>query len=196
MENWEIIQHIVPSSEALFEPCDRQDQIAKLDLFNEERLILSIIDGFKDVTTIAREAELTEFETSKILYCLYSVGLVQPADPDKSRLRRVFREFAELMCRSAIPYRTTPEEATLCEQEVNQRCAALPVRIANSRIEDHTDATLQVEELAKIYHTFLQTQHTVLSERLSPEIANELRQRVLSRISPNLRETLEQYKLV
>ena len=196
LENWEIIQHIVPLSDALFEPCDRQEQFDRLNLLEEEHLILSIVDGFKDVTTIARESELTEFETSKILYGLYTVGLVRPADPDKSRLRRVFREFAELMCRSAIPYRATPEEATLCEQEVNRRCTALPVRITNSRIEDRTDATLQVDELAAIYRTFLKTQHTVLSERLSPAIADELRQRVLSRISPDLRETLGQYKLV
>ena len=100
------------------------------------------------------------------------------------------------MCRRAIPYRTTPEEAATCENEVNRRCEGLPVRILNSRIEDISDSSLRVDELAEIYRTFLQTQHTVLSEHLSKEIANELRQQVLSRISPDLRATLEQYALL
>ena len=83
---------------------------------------MALIDGFKDVTAIARSSGFTEFETSKTLYGLYAVGYVQPADPDKSKLRRVFREFAELMCRGALPIRTTPEEASACEHEVNKRC--------------------------------------------------------------------------
>lgn len=196
LETWDIIQRIVPTSEALFEPRDTETRGEPLALLDDEQNILNTVDGFKDVTRIAREVELTEFETSKILYGLYAVGLIQAADPDKSRLRRVFREFAELMCRGAIPYRTTPEEATTCENEVNRRCEGLPVSIRNSRIEDHCDSSLRVDELAEIYRTFLQTQHTVLSERLGKEIANELRQQVLNRISPDLRATLEQYALL
>ncbi|MFN2283251.1 MAG: hypothetical protein ACK2UQ_02450, partial [Anaerolineae bacterium] len=196
LDNWDIIQNIVPSSEALFELSEYWEQTEKTGLLEEELRILDIIDGLKDVTAIAREAELTEFETSKILYGLYIVGLIQSADPDKSRLRRVFREFAELMCRSAIPYRTTPDEAKSCEQEVNRRCETLPVRIVDSRIEDRTDVSLTVSELANIYRTFLRTQHTVLTERLGQAIADELRQRVLTRISPDLHEILEQYKLL
>jgi DNA-binding PadR family transcriptional regulator len=196
LDSWDIIQNIVPSSDALFESCEHQKQTEKMELVAEERRTLAIADGLKDVTTIAREMGLTEFETSKILYGLYAVGLVQPADPNKSRLRRVFREFAELMCRSAIPYRTTPDEAKSCEQEVNRRCEDLPVRITDSRIEDHTDVSLPVSELANIYRTFLNTQHAVLTERLGKAIADELRQRVLTRISPDLHEILEQYKLL
>ena len=196
LDSWDIIQNIVPSSEALFEPSEYGEQTERTGLLEEELRILAIIDGLKDVTAIAREAELTEFETSKILYGLYTVGLIQSADPDKSRLRRVFREFAELMCRSAIPYRTTPDEAKSCEQEVNRRCETLPVRIVDSRIEDRTDVSLTVSELASVYRTFLRTQHTVLTERLGQAIADELRQRVLTRISPDLHEILEQYKLL
>ena len=157
---------------------------------------MALVDGFKDVTTIARSSGFTEFETSKILYGLAAVGFVQPADPDKSRLRRVFREFTELMCRGAIPYRTTPEEASACEQEVNQRCHHLPVSIQNSAIKDRTNPGMQTDELANIYRSFLHTQHTVLSERLGKDIANELRAQVLSKISPDLRETIDQYALI
>jgi len=196
LDSWDVIQRIVPSSEALFESCRVLEQNCDLLLSEDERSILALVDGFKDVTMIARTAGFTEFETSKTLYGLYAVGYVQPADPDKSRLRRVFREFAELMCRGALPHRITPEEASACEQEVNHRCEHLPVRIRDSHIEDQTNASLQTDVLAGIYRTFLQTQHVVLSERLGRDIANELRQQVLGKISPDLRETIEQYALI
>jgi DNA-binding PadR family transcriptional regulator len=196
LDAWDIIQRIVPSSGALFEPHHAEERRESLDLRENERRILEVVDGFKDVTSIARSVGLTEFETSKTLYGLYVIDLVQPADPDKSRLRRVFREFAELMCQGALPYRTTPEEASACENEVNHRCDDLPVRICDGHIEDRTDASLQAGALAAVYRTFLQTQHEVLGERLSKEVADELRQHVLNRISPDLRETLKAYALL
>jgi DNA-binding PadR family transcriptional regulator len=196
LDAWDIIQRIVPSSDVLFEPLDAAERREHLTLQKKEVHILKTVDGLKDVTTLARDTHLTEFETSKILYGLYAVDLIQPANPDKSRLRRVFREFAELMCQGALPYRTTPEEATLCENEVNHRCEDLPVRINNGHIEDRTDASLQVDDLAAIYRTFLQTQHQVLGERLGQEVADELRHHVLNRINPTLRETLKTYSLL
>jgi DNA-binding PadR family transcriptional regulator len=196
LDSWEIIQRIVPSSNAIFERRNGGRQPEALTLQEDEAEVFGAVNGFRDVTAVAQRAGLTEFETSKILYGLYAVDLVQPADPDKGRLRRVFREFAELMCRGALPYRTTPEEASECESEVNQRCEHLPVRIEQSRIVDETEAGLDVDGLAEIYRTFLQTQHAVLSKRLGKEIADELQQHVLSRISPDLRETLEKYALL
>lgn len=196
LDTWDIIQRIVPSSDALFEPHEAEERRERLSLHENERRIMEMVDGFKDVTSIARAAGLTEFETSKTLYGLYAIDLIQPADPDKSRLRRVFREFAELMCQGALPFRTSPEETAACENEVNQRCRELPVRICDGHIEDTTDASLQADELAAIYRTFLQTQHTVLGERLGQEVADELRRHVLNRINPDLRETLKAYALI
>jgi hypothetical protein len=196
LDSWDIIQRFVPSSDAVFERRDGARARDALELLGEEQEVLATVDGFKDVTVVARDVGLTEFETCKILYGLYAVDLVQPADPDKGRLRRVFREFAELMCRGALPYRTTPEEATACELEVNRRCEHLPVSISRSQIVDETDASVKADKLAMIYRAFLQTQHQVLSERLGQEVADELREHVLSRISPDLRETLEKYALL
>ena len=196
LDSWEIIQRVVPTSDSLFARTGDLGRRDDLALRDDELRVLAIVDGVKDVTAIAAVSGLTEFETSRILYGLYLVDLVQLSDPDKSRLKRVFREFAELMCRGAIPYRTTPEEAAACEADVNLRCRDLPVSIRDSRIADRSDPTLSAEALAGIYRQFLLTQHTVLGERLGRDVADELRQQVLGRISPNLRETLEHYVLL
>jgi len=164
VDNWATIQRAVPSSNTIFERRDKRMRLGDLDMTEEERQVLNSLDGLKDVTAVARECGLTEFETSKILYGLHAVGLVQPGDLDKIRLRRVFREFAELMCKGTLPYRAAPDDFT-CEIEVNRRCADLPVRFITSRIEDHTDPSLRTEELAQVYRTFLRTQRTVVRER-------------------------------
>jgi len=193
VDNWTAIQRAVPSPDTVFERRGRAT--ADLDLTKEERQVLNALDGLKDVTAVARECGLTEFETSKILYGFHAVGLAQPGDLDKIRLRRLFREFAELMCRGTRPHRDSPSDFS-CEVEINQRCPDLPVRFAASRIEDHTDPGLRTEELVEVYRTFLHTQQTVVRERFGSEVADRLLQQVLSQISPGLRDVLKRYKLV
>lgn len=106
-------------------------------------------------------------------------------DRGKIRLRRVFREFAELLCRATIPYREAPGDYT-CEESVNERCSELPVRFVASRIEDQTDPALTSEELADIYRSFLSAQLAVAEERFGPDVAGELLQQVRVRINPRV----------
>ena len=101
------------------------------------------MDGVKDVATIARELELTVFEASRAFYCLAAVGVVRTADLDKIRLRRVFREIAELMCSSTIAWRTSPDDRS-CEEEVNELTEHLPLCLNRGRIEDQAEPQLKI----------------------------------------------------
>ena len=195
VDNWAAIQQVVPSSNTVFEHRDGWSRPDNLNLTEEERRVLDMLDGTKEVSTVARACELTEFETSKILYGLAAVGLVQPGDLGKIRLRRVFRELAELMCRGTVPYRDSPDDVA-CEIAVNQQCTALPIRLVAGRIEDQTDPNLRTEELAEVYRTFLQAQRQVVRDSFGEEVAERLHRQVLSQVNPDLREALEQYELV
>jgi DNA-binding PadR family transcriptional regulator len=195
VDNWTTIQRVVSSPDTVFERREAGVQPEDLDMTDDEQRVLAALDGLKDITDVARACELTEFETSKILYGFHAVGLVQPGDLDKIRLRRVFREFAELMCKGTKPYRSGPEDFS-CEIEVNQRCTDLPVRFITGRIEDRTDPGLRTERLAEVYRRFLHTQRSVVEERFGEETADQLLNQVLSRVSPGLRNTLQEYDLV
>jgi DNA-binding PadR family transcriptional regulator len=195
VDNWTTIQRAVPSPDTVFERREGEVRPENLDLREEECRVLDALDGLRDATAAARACELTEFETSKILYGLHAVGLVQPGDLDKIRLRRVFREFAELMCQGTRPYRPHPED-TSCELEVNRRCGDLPVRLIAGRIEDRTDPGVRTQKLAEVYRCFLETQRTVVRERFGDETADRLLQQVISQISPGLRDALERYDLL
>jgi DNA-binding PadR family transcriptional regulator len=195
VDNWATIQRSVPSAEAVFEQRRGGAELSELDLTDEEQLVFKTIDGLKEVSTVARECGLTEFETSRILYGLHAVGLVQPGEVDKIRLRRVFREMAELMCRGTIPHRSAPEDIA-CELEVNKRCDSLPVRLISGRIQDLTDPSLTTEELAKVYQRFLHEQRDVVRQRYGEDAADTLLDQVSEQINPGLRDTLKRYKLV
>ena len=195
VDNWATIQQVVPSAETVFEhregPVDAED----LELSDVEQEVYEALDGLRDVSDVARLCSLTEFEASKTLYGLCTVGLVRAGDRAKIRLRRVFREFAELMCRATIPYRDSPNDFT-CEEQVNRRCADLPVRFVASRIEDQTDPALSTEDLATIYRDFLAVQQAVVTKRFGQQVAVKLRQQVKARINPSLRGALAEHGLI
>jgi hypothetical protein len=195
VDNWTTIQQAVPSPDTVFERREGGVRPEDVNLTDEERQVLDALDGLRGVSAVAAECELTEFETNKVVYGLSAAGLVRPSDLGKIRLRRVFREFAELMCKGTKPYRASPDDLS-CEIEVNKQCADLPIRLVAGRIEDQTDPGLRTEKLAEVYRNFLQTQRGVVKERFGDEVAERLLQQVLARISPSLRDALERYDLV
>lgn len=196
VDNWVTIQRVVPSAEAIFERRSEVDLSGEWQLTPEEQAVWQALDGIRDVSDVARACDLTEFETSKILYGLSIAGLIRPGDVEKIRLRRAFREFAELLCRATKPYRASPEDFT-CEERVNQRAqdVGLPIRFNLSRIEDRTDPALRTEELAEVYRRFLGIQKEVVRERFGETVLRRLLQQVISQINPSLMETIQRYQL-
>jgi len=195
MDNWAIIQKVIPSSEMIFE---RQSEISldgSLELTPEEKQVWQALDGVRNVSEVAQTCGLTEFETSKILYGLYEAGLIRPGDVDKIRLRRAFREFAELLCQATKPYRASPTDFT-CEEEVNRRAANLPIRFNFSRIEDRTEPALPIDKLAEMYRRFLQIQQEVVQERFGEPLLRQLLRQTMAQVNPSLMETLRRYRLI
>jgi hypothetical protein len=192
VDNWTIIQRLVPSTDAIFEMSVTPQRLAGLSLTPAEEHIVAAVDGVKDVATIARDLGLTVFETSRAFYCLAAVGAVRTGDLDKIRLRRVFREIAELMCSSTIAWRTSPEDRS-CEEEVNQRCTHLPLRLNWGRIEDQADPQLKTDELVEMYRHFLLMQLDVVGRRFGRENARQSFQRTLGQLAPELQNVAKRY---
>jgi DNA-binding PadR family transcriptional regulator len=194
VDNWAIIQRLIPSADAIFELGATSQRIESLPLNETERRIVMAVDGVQDVATIARELSLTVFEASRAFYCLAAVGVVRTADLDKIRLRRVFREIAELMCSSTVAWRTSPDERT-CEEEVNEHTAHLPLCLNRGRIEDQADPQMKTEGLVEMYRHFLLTQLDVVSRRFGQENARQSFERTLRQLAPELQEIARRYDL-
>jgi hypothetical protein len=123
---------------------------------------------------------------------LTAIGVLHTADLDKIRLRRVFREIAELMCQSTVAWRTTPEDRD-CELEVNQRTADLPIHLDHGRVKDQADPQLEIDELKEMYNRFLQEQFKVVSRRFGRANARQSFERTLRQLAPELQDVAKRY---
>jgi hypothetical protein len=192
VDNWTIIQQLVSSADAIFEVSSASQRLTDLPLAPTEEQIVAAVDGVKDVATIARDLGLTLFEASRGFYCLAAAGVVRSADLSKIRLRRVFREIAELLCHSTLPWRSSPEDRS-CEEEVNALSKNLPLRLNEGRIEDQANPRLRTGKLVKLYKSFLSIQLDVISRRFGQDKARQSYETVLNQLSPELQEISVQH---
>jgi hypothetical protein len=192
VDNWAIIQRLIPSADTIFEIGVTSQRLESLALTEVEEQVVAAVDGVKDVTSIARELGSTVFETSRAFYCLAAVGVVRTADLDKIRLRRVFREIAELMCSSTIAWRSAPDDRT-CEEEVNERIEHLPLCLNRGRIEDQADPHIKMDKLVELYRAFLVTQLDVVSKRFGQDNARQSFERTLQQLAPELQDVAKRY---
>jgi hypothetical protein len=193
VDNWTIIQRLVPSADAIFEMGMAPEPVETLALTTTEQEILAALDGVRDVASIARELGQTVFETSRAFYCLAAIGVVRTADLDKIRLRRVFREIAELMCSSTVAWRSSPDDRS-CEYEVNQRTDSLPLCLNRGRIEDQADPRLKTDDLVEMYRVFLLAQLGVVSHRFGHENARQSFERTIRQLAPELQDVARRYE--
>ncbi len=192
VDDWAIIERLVPSADAIFERSEATVRLEALSLTPTEERVVAAVDGVKDVATIARELDLTLFATSQTIYCLAAVGVLRTADPDKIRLRRVFREMAELICSSTVTWRPSPDDRR-CEEEVNRRIAHLPLQLDHGRIRDRADPQLDTESLTDIYQQFLQAQFAVVSHYFGLSRARQAFERALRQLAPELQDVARRY---
>ena len=192
VDNWTIIQRLIPSADTVFELGIGSERMDALTLTAVEEQIVAAVDGIKDVATTARELELTVFEASRTFYCLAAVGVVRTADLDKIRLRRLFREIAELMCSSTVAWRSSPQDCS-CEEQVNQLTEHLPLCLNRGRIEDQADPQLKTDGLVDMYRAFLRAQLDVVGRRFGPDNARQSFERTLRQLAPELQTVANRY---
>jgi DNA-binding PadR family transcriptional regulator len=193
VDDWVIIQRLVPSADTIFELGSAVPHVDLLNLTATEERVATAVDGVKDVAAIARELDLTLFETSRAVYCLAAVGVLRTASMDKTRMRRVFREIAELMCNSTLAWRSDPEDRS-CEEEVNALVEAqMPICLQGGRIQDQVDPQLSVDQLQGMYRRFLQAQYAVVSSRFGRSNARQAFERTLHQLAPELQAVAKRY---
>ncbi len=56
VDNWAIIQNLVPSGDAIFEVGSAAGTLERLALLPGEERVVAAVDGVKDVATVARES--------------------------------------------------------------------------------------------------------------------------------------------
>src|ERR1041385_6816879 len=77
VDEWGLIEKKIPSFDLIFE-IDRSKLFSsEVELNVEQRAVLDLIDGTRDVQAIIDASGLVEFEVGKTLYGLFGAGLIQ-----------------------------------------------------------------------------------------------------------------------
>ncbi|MEO0276275.1 MAG: DUF4388 domain-containing protein [candidate division WOR-3 bacterium] len=78
IDEWKVIERVVPSMDAVFEIEPNPDtDVEEIELNQNEWKILSRIDGKKNIREIAQDLKMEPFETAKIFYGLATSGLIR-----------------------------------------------------------------------------------------------------------------------
>ena len=93
MDEWNLVEKKIPTFDLVFERDNTRLQASEAELTEEQRTVLDLVDGQRDVQAIIEESGLVEFEVGKALYGLLTAGFVhrvgrtKAVDPQVSETR-------------------------------------------------------------------------------------------------------------
>jgi tetratricopeptide (TPR) repeat protein len=76
VDEWSLIEKKIPTFDLIFEVDRPKAALSEVELTQEQRLILDLIDGSRDVHGLVEESGLVEFEVGKALYGLMTAGFI------------------------------------------------------------------------------------------------------------------------
>jgi tetratricopeptide (TPR) repeat protein len=77
VDEWGLIEKKVPSFDLVFEVDRARLQQTDVALTNEQRTVIELVDGVRDVQGVIDESGLVEFEVGKAVYGLLNVGYIR-----------------------------------------------------------------------------------------------------------------------
>lgn len=93
LDEWKVLQKKIPSTDLIpeFIP-QNKNKAPQISLSTREWVLLSKVNGVRDIKTIAKQSNLSVFETCKILYGLISSGLLALRDKPAAEIEKVSSE--------------------------------------------------------------------------------------------------------
>jgi len=76
MDEWNLVEKKIPSFDIVFEVDRAHVETSDAELTDEQRTVIDLVDGHRDVQSIIDESGLVEFEVGKAIYGLVTAGFV------------------------------------------------------------------------------------------------------------------------
>jgi len=138
LEEWTRIKKKIPSMEIVFKMATAPGEgTFEISLKPIEWNLLLLVDGTRSVADLARQTNRTDFEVARIMYGLFSAGLLEVAgDEEVERLRAERAEQDKVV--EAIRARQAEEEAAAARESVERESAL--AEEAKARLESEQAA--------------------------------------------------------
>ena len=90
IDEWSLIEKKIPSLELVFD-LDRSKPVDDLELSDEQRKVLGLVDGKRSVQEVIEESGMVEFDVGKALFGLIQAGFAHPVGRRAPEVREVPR---------------------------------------------------------------------------------------------------------
>jgi hypothetical protein len=192
LDEWLEISPVVPSVFMIFQ---RRPVVAR-SLTDEEAPIYYLIDGVRDVATIAQEAGKTQFDTAKVLFQLVKQDLIEALPPNRSKIIQLFTLAVESIHMKLMMYGYS-REALEFQTQLNRFAQdnRLKTRMSGGRVV-MTDMDIPVDATALIdlYKLFIGVQYNKFAKSLDPDKAAGLMEGLYRHSDPELRSMMRMYE--
>jgi len=102
IENWTRIRNEMPDTDSVFKlSADPLSLFQGIELSSQDKKILSLVDGKRTIKEVIENSWMGSFEALKILYVLWSIGMIEQATA--IRTEEVTAERAEVEAEEAMP---------------------------------------------------------------------------------------------
>ena len=117
LDEWQVIQEIIPSQDLVFKLSSKRapDEVR---LKHDAWSVLSQIDGKKTVGDISDELKIGEHDTSRILYKLFSSGLIEAALEPQRKEKKITSEAFFTFVEEKLTAIIGPVASVILEEEI------------------------------------------------------------------------------
>jgi hypothetical protein len=164
----------------------------------ELRPVYLLVDGNRDVVTIASNAGQTQFETARALYDLVKSGHVEAMPPDKQKITELFNMAVESMYFKLILF-SHGKTAVEFENQLNRFAAenGLKVRMSQGKILMSDQRTpIAPAELVDLYKLFIAIQNNKFSKTFDPVVAQGLMEGLYLHTDPEFQAMMRMYEFI
>ena len=156
MDEWNLVEKKIPSFDLVFEVDQTRISASEAELTEEQRVVLELVDGQRDVQSIIDESGLVEFEVGKAIYALLTTGFVHrvgrtkaTADPQVSETRiEEHRNLGIAFFKTGMLEEAMRELRRVLELRATDSTARFYIGIALARQSKWAEATAALKEAA------------------------------------------------
>ena len=173
VDEWIQLSPVVPSVYMIFRRRAQQPDAAPPE---ELQGVFRLVDGQRDVVTIAREAGLTQFETARALYLLATQDYIEAIPPNKAKVIELFNLAVESIYLKLVLF-DHARVALEFENQLNRFAVEnrLKVRMAAGKvIISDQNTPISPTELVDLYKLFIAIQNNKFSKMFDPVVAQGL----------------------
>jgi hypothetical protein len=195
VDEWIEISPVVPSVYMIFRRTTRPPSATPP---KDLRSVYRLVDGNRDVATIASRAGMTQFETAKALYDLVKLGYTESIPPDKQKVTELFNMAVESIYFKLILF-SQGRTAVEFENQLNRFAIenGLKVRMSQGKVLMSDQRTpISPAELVDLYKLFIAVQNNKFSKMFDPVVSQGLMEGLYLHTDPEFQAMMRMYEFI